>query len=197
MDPARVGGLARVLEEVAADRQVVVFTHDDRLPRACRLLSIDAKVIEVYRKLNSVVELRPGHDPVKRYCNDAWAVAKSTELDAKVASNIVGVFYRSAIEAACTEVITRRRLTRGESHDELDQILASAEKLSPLMALALFDDASKGGEVLGRLNKGIGAWAADTYKRVQEATHQGVAASALEDLVRSTERLARGIEQMK
>lgn len=47
------------------------------------------------------------------------------------------------------------------------------------------------------MNKGIGTWAADTYKRVQEATHQAVAPSALEDLVRNTERLARQIEQMK
>lgn len=32
MDPARVDGLARVLEEVGRQRQLVVFTHDDRLP---------------------------------------------------------------------------------------------------------------------------------------------------------------------
>jgi predicted ATPase len=35
MDPARVDGLARVLEAAARDRQVIVFTHDDRLPRRC------------------------------------------------------------------------------------------------------------------------------------------------------------------
>ena len=32
MDPAKVDGLARVLSSVARSRQVVVFTHDDRLP---------------------------------------------------------------------------------------------------------------------------------------------------------------------
>ena len=31
MDPAKVDGLARVLERAAADRQVMVFTHDNRL----------------------------------------------------------------------------------------------------------------------------------------------------------------------
>ena len=31
MDPARVEGLARVLADTAKTRQVVVFTHDDRL----------------------------------------------------------------------------------------------------------------------------------------------------------------------
>ena len=38
MDPARVDGLARVLADVAKTRQVVVFTHDDRLPEAVRRL---------------------------------------------------------------------------------------------------------------------------------------------------------------
>ena len=38
MDPAKVDGLARVLAEPPRDRQVVVFTHDDRLPEAVRRL---------------------------------------------------------------------------------------------------------------------------------------------------------------
>ena len=36
MDPAKVDGLARVLERTAADRQVIVFTHDNRLAQAIR-----------------------------------------------------------------------------------------------------------------------------------------------------------------
>src|SRR4029453_7023626 len=44
MDPSRVDGLARVLDEVAKTRQVVVFTHDDRLPESTRRLGIDARV---------------------------------------------------------------------------------------------------------------------------------------------------------
>ena len=38
MDPAKVDGLARVLEKAAADRQVIVFTHDNRLAEAIRQL---------------------------------------------------------------------------------------------------------------------------------------------------------------
>jgi hypothetical protein len=63
MDPARVDGLARMLEQAARTRQVIVFTHDERLARSCRLLGIDAKVVEVTRRPESVVELRPGQDP--------------------------------------------------------------------------------------------------------------------------------------
>ncbi len=47
MDPAKVDGLARVLEDAAKTRQVVVFTHDDRLPEAVRRLGIDARILEV------------------------------------------------------------------------------------------------------------------------------------------------------
>ena len=36
MDPARVDGLARVLAETARTHQVVVFSHDDRLPESLR-----------------------------------------------------------------------------------------------------------------------------------------------------------------
>ncbi len=42
MDPARVDGLARVLEGGREDRQVIVFTHDDRLPEAVRRMALDA-----------------------------------------------------------------------------------------------------------------------------------------------------------
>src|SRR5690606_874138 len=40
MDPAKVYGLAKVLDQVAKDRQVIVFTHDDRLPAAVRHLQL-------------------------------------------------------------------------------------------------------------------------------------------------------------
>ena len=59
MDPARVEGLARVLADVARARQVIVFTHDDRLPEAVRRLGIPATVFEVARRSSSVVSVRP------------------------------------------------------------------------------------------------------------------------------------------
>ncbi len=59
MDPARVDGLARVLQAAGKDRQVIVFTHDDRLPEAIRRLAIDATIIEITRKQGSIVETRP------------------------------------------------------------------------------------------------------------------------------------------
>src|SRR4029077_4912332 len=66
MDPSRVDGLARVLENVAKSRQVIVFTHDDRLPESTRRLGIDARVLEVSRRENSEVDLLAGADPTER-----------------------------------------------------------------------------------------------------------------------------------
>ncbi|MGI8814679.1 MAG: hypothetical protein ACR2G2_05165 [Pseudonocardia sp.] len=38
MDPSKIDGFVRVLESLAATRQIVVFSHDDRLPEAVRRL---------------------------------------------------------------------------------------------------------------------------------------------------------------
>jgi len=196
MDPARVDGLARALEHTARSRQVVVFTHDDRLARSCRLLGIDAKVIEVSRRAESVVELRPGLDPVSRHCADAWAIAKSEDLDEAVVSRVVGVFCRSAIEAACSEAITRRRLAGGEDYATIEALLDSTRGLLQLLALVLFDDVSRTKDVVPRLDKGIGRWAVSAYRGVQDASHKPMAREALLSLVEESERLARGLEQL-
>jgi DNA repair exonuclease SbcCD ATPase subunit len=196
MDPARVDGLARVLESAARSRQVVVFTHDDRLARSCRLLEIDAKVVEVTRRAESVVELRPGLDPVSRYCADAWAIAKSDEIDVEVVSRVVGVFCRSAIEAACSEAITRRRLVEGEDYATVESLLDSTRGLLELLALALFDDVSRTKDVVPRLDKGIGRWAVSAYRGVQDAAHKAMAREALLGLVEDSERLARGLVRL-
>ncbi|HEU4356683.1 MAG TPA: AAA family ATPase, partial [Actinomycetota bacterium] len=196
MDPARVDGLARVLEDAARSRQVVVFTHDDRLARSCRLLEIDAKVVEVTRRAGSVVELRPGLDPVSRYCADAWAIANSDDIDTEVVSRIVGVFCRSAIEAACSEAITRRRLAEGEDYATIESLVDSTRGLLELLALALFDDISRTKDVVPRLDKGIGRWAVSAYRGVQDASHKPMVREALLGLVKDSERLARGLVQL-
>jgi hypothetical protein len=64
MDSARIDGLARVLQMVSKKRQVVIFTHDDRLPEAVRRLQIEANVIEILRRERSMVELREVRSPL-------------------------------------------------------------------------------------------------------------------------------------
>jgi len=92
MDPIRVDGLARVLDDLAKTRQVIVFTHDDRLPAAMRRLQVDARVISVTRRPKSKVELRVTMDPVTAAIDDARAVAATEGLPAEVSRRVVPGF---------------------------------------------------------------------------------------------------------
>ena len=55
MDPAKVEGFVRVLERIAATRQVIVFSHDDRLATAIRNLAVDARIVEITRGAGSTI----------------------------------------------------------------------------------------------------------------------------------------------
>jgi DNA repair exonuclease SbcCD ATPase subunit len=188
MDPAKVDGLARVLEKVAKDRQVVVFTHDDRLPQAVRYLGIEAKVIEVQRRAESVVELRTVQSPVEHYLRDARALVRTDELPEAVFRRVVPGLCRQSIEAACLEVTRRRRLSRGESHADVDVLIEQTSKLLPRLALALYDDPGRAGEVLGTLNRNYGPWSADVVQACNKGAH-GVTNGDGIGFVRDTEKL--------
>jgi len=187
MDPARVDGLARVLESASADRQVVVFTHDDRLPEAVRRLDIAAEILAVTRREGSIVELRRSLDPVGRYLEDALAVAGTAGLPSSAAAHVVPGLCRLALEATCMEVVRRRRLTRGEAHTAVERTLSEAGRLTGLAALALFDDVERGGEVLERLQREAGAPLADTLRRCDESGE--IPPEAAVDLVRLASEL--------
>ena len=187
MDPARVDGLARVLQSASADRQVLVFTHDDRLPEAVRRLDIAAEIIEVTRRENSVVEVRRALDPVGRYLEDALAVAGTAELPSSAAARVVPGLCRLALEAACMEAVRRRRLTRGESHGDVERLLAESEGLAALAGLALFDDAKRGKDVEKRLEKEVGSELAAVYRRCEAGRE--VKATEVLDLARLASKL--------
>jgi energy-coupling factor transporter ATP-binding protein EcfA2 len=196
MDPARVDGLARILHRVAGSRQVVVFTHDDRLPESVRRLGLDARVVEVTRQDRSVVHLRPALTPVQRAVDDAMALAKTDDLPPAVASRVVPLFCRLALEAACTDVVRRRRIGRGEAHAEVEDVLLGTTKLAPRLALALFDDAGRASEVPGALEGRFGRSKREVYSRVNKGVHQGDADNLL-GLVRNCEALAQSLLELK
>src|SRR5437588_549465 len=100
-DAPKVEGLARVLDRAAKRRQVIVFTHDDRLPEAIRRLRIAANISEVTRREHSLVELRQALDPVERHVADAHALVHSSGLPEEVARRVVPGFCRLAVEAGC------------------------------------------------------------------------------------------------
>jgi len=171
MDPARVDGLARALEETALTRQVIVFTHDERLPEAVRRLGIKSQILSVTRRSKSVVEVRTSLDPVKANIEDAQALFHTSDLPGPVLRRIVPGYCRAALEAAFITVVRRRLLAAGRPYGEVDDVLAKGNKLTPLAALAFFDDQERGGEVMSRLNK-YGGWAGDAFKQCNEGTHK-------------------------
>ena len=194
MDPARVEGLAHVLADAVRTRQVIVFTHDDRLPEAVRRLGIPATVLSVTRRARSVVEVRQTLDPIGSLLDDARAVERTPNLPKAVAQRVVPGFCRMAIETACMETVRRRRLQRGESHDDVEELLAANARTHPLMAQALFDDPKRTDDVFERLKK-LGPRAVETFKRCKAGAHEGDDGD-LRDLIKDAERLARQIAQL-
>lgn len=194
MDPSRVDGLALALASVAATRQVLVFTHDDRLPEAVRRLHIDAHVIEVTRRERSEIEMRTSLDPVARNLDDARALARTTELPDVVGEQVVPNFCRLAIEAAAVEVVRRRRIGRGARHADVEDALENAQKTTSKLALAIFDDPGRGGDVAGRISQ-WGEAEADAWGISTRGSHSGYRGS-LPELVRNTERLCRRLREL-
>ena len=194
MDPGKVDGLARVLAMVAATRQVVVFTHDERLPESVRRLQIPAQLMEVSRRAGSVVECRQVGDPVTQYLDDARALLRTSDLPPPAATRAISLFCRLAIEAACTEAVRRRRIGRGEPHAEVEAVLIDARTLLQKLALAFFDDASRAGEVLSRVNRQSPAEAdavgwANRGPHEEDATRAAQSETYLETTARVTQRV--------
>jgi ABC-type Mn2+/Zn2+ transport system ATPase subunit len=193
MDPARIDGLAHVLEMVSKKRQVVIFTHDDRLPEAIRRLQIPANIIEVLRRDQSVVELRDVRSPVRQYIDDAFALVSNKDAKQILVDRVVPGLCRQSIEAACIEVVRRRRLQKGRPHDEIESLFAAHTKLLPRLALALYDDAEKAGDVYTGVKNRFGAWQADTVRACNEGAHKGLLDDDPLQFVRNVEQLADGI----
>ncbi len=189
MDPAKVAGLATVLARAAKERQVIVLTHDMRLDEAMRMLDIDATVIEVSRREQSVVELRRIQDPVQRYIADAFAVAKSGDLPPEALRVIPG-FCRLALEAASSLAATRRMLHDGRSYAEVEAALATPTTLNMWLALALLNDAGRAGDVSGFLFKHY-PWAVDAVKDCNHGTHSGTLHGNMVDFIRAVEQLTK------
>jgi recombinational DNA repair ATPase RecF len=194
MDPAKVDGLARLLAKVGAERQVIVFTHDDRLPEAIRRLQLPATIWDVMRREGSVVELRKSEDPVARYLDDARAIARTDELPPEAKSLVVAGFCRSALEAACHEAVRARRTKAGARHSDTERELSRAQRLRQALALAMLDDANRGSDVVPELRRRCGQAGVNAFGAAKEGTHAFFLGD-LRHLVEETARLAAEIRK--
>jgi hypothetical protein len=102
---------------------------------------------------------------------DAGALAADGSVPYEVSARVVPGLCRTAVEAAFTEAVWRRQLQAGRGHAEVEADLeAASARLYLLAGLALFGDASRGGEVLSRLNS-WGRRFADTFQALNKGSH--------------------------
>jgi hypothetical protein len=188
MDPAKVDGLARVLDRIGQTRQVIVFTHDDRLPEAVRRLGLKARILNVNRREGSRVDVVPASDPTKRYLDDAFAVAMDRRAGDVVRRRAIPVLCRMAVESACKDVFMGRRYGRGERRDDVETAWQDARTTRQRIALALRDDASA--DVERWLGERPSRRAANAV--VGRASHEGLRRDA-RAAVRDVEALVRDI----
>ncbi|MET7773266.1 AAA family ATPase [Nocardia sp. NPDC005366] len=186
MDPAKVDGLARVLAMVAWNRQVIVFTHDERLAEAVRRMQLDACVLEVQRRERSVVEVRTSSDPVRRYLADARSLVRTPQLPRAIADELVATCCRSAVEAASQSRARRDLLTAGLHHREVERHVEEAFTTRAMVALAVMgvdynvDDLN---EFLAR----DGKWLVSVLRDVTAGAHVPIGRS-MRELITDTER---------
>ena len=81
----------------------------------------------------------------------------------------------------------------GSFHADVEQAIATARTTNQAFALALFDDSSKGGDVLRQLNS-YGAWAADAFQAVRRGVHERYTGD-LAVLVKDTEKLVERLRR--
>ena len=98
-------------------------------------------------------------------------MARDDGLLAQVVWNVIPGICREGLEAACVDVVRRRRLGRGESHAAVERLLEGARTLIQKAALALFDDMGRSGEVSTRITREWGSTFTDAFRGANRGAH--------------------------
>ncbi|MGH3244732.1 MAG: AAA family ATPase [Trebonia sp.] len=175
MDPAKVDGLARVLHAVGKQRQVLVFTHDNRLVAAVKDLEIPATILEVTRQPRSHVTVRPCLDVWQQALDDAGAVNADPRVPRPVKERVVPGLCRTAVEAAFSQAYWRHQLRAGWTRAQIEAAIAGSKRLNlnGLAALAIFGTADDRNRVGDELERRWGGSVAALVKDLNRGTHQG------------------------
>ncbi|MEV7803276.1 AAA family ATPase [Microbispora sp. NPDC088329] len=168
MDPEKVDGLAQLLDEVARKRQVIVFTHDTRLPQAIRRLGIEATILEVSRGERSEIDIAVDLDPVERALREARGVALNPRLPRDVGQTVLPGLCRVALETAFVEAARRRLLSEGVDYTVTERDIADARSTAEIAALALGVPRE---DVPAQLDHRFGDWAGAVYRACNQGSH--------------------------
>ena len=172
MDPSKIDGFLEVLTELALERQVIVLTHDDRLPSAIRATRTQARIIEVTRGTNSIVHVAESSDPASRLLADAFAIAADEAVPSDIKRLAVPRLCREAVEVAAKDVFSSRALAQGLSRSDIETRWEDAPKVAKRLALALSLDADDNAAVDKWLAGGPARKA--TMNVVNKGIHQGI-----------------------
>lgn len=142
MDPAKINGFLDVLVDLSKTRQVIVFSHDDRLPAAIRARSIPAQLLDVVREESSAVVVSENESPAQRYIADATAVVLDNDLDDIVKRKAAPGLFRMAVEAAAHQRFFTEQARRGARYIDSENIWEEAKTTQQRVALALTGDAN-------------------------------------------------------
>jgi hypothetical protein len=185
MDPAKVDGLTEVLIEYAKDRQVVVFSHDDRLTESVRRTAPEARIVQVDRGADSKVQVVACQSPARRYIKDVKELLADENVPPAVISKAVPGYVRLAVEAAAHEVHFANQLSAGTTRDKVEATWESALTTSNKVALAMVGDKSAS----------LNSWQRGPYRSrilgiCRRGVHEGLtgsADSAVDDLRRTVD----------
>ncbi|MEN3538110.1 AAA family ATPase [Microbispora sp. ZYX-F-249] len=199
MDPEKVDGLAQLLDEVARHRQVVVFTHDTRLPQAIRRLGIEAAILEVRRGERSEIDVAVDLDPVERALREARGVALNPRLPRDVGQAVLPGLCRVALETAFVEAARRRLPAEGTDYAETERRISAARSTGEIAALAL---GVRREEVPVRLDRRFGGWAGAVYRACNQGAHNpqrfyDILRGHGDDPIGNVTRLARALREVR
>jgi hypothetical protein len=185
MDPSKVEGLAEVLDDLARTRQVIVFSHDDRLAQAARRLPHPPTILTVGRGSRSQVVVRSLSRPAQRCLEDAYALLEDTGVGDGIKRRVLPGVLRQAVETAAWDRHSTDRLRAGDRLDAVQEGWEKADRTRLRIELAVGTPVQvwlgrdpKRGRALHTCNAG---------------THAGVT-SDLEEAYRDVQNLVRAIE---
>jgi ABC-type hemin transport system ATPase subunit len=137
MDPSKIDGFLQILTTLARDRQVIVLTHDDRLPAAIRRSRAPARIVELHRGLNSSVSVAESTTPAKRLLDDAYTIGADEAVPDGIKSAAIAVLCREALEQTAWDVYVVKALAQGTAYEKLEENWERAESTRKRLSLAL------------------------------------------------------------
>ena len=143
MDPAKIDGFIKVLKRLATTRQVIVFSHDDRLATAIRQLAVDARLVEVTRETGSNISVAETLNQATRYVQDVRALVLDDNVPDDVKRRVAPGLFRLALESAAKQVFYAKQHRAGESRLETDERWSAVHKTRNKIALAVHQDADQ------------------------------------------------------